>query len=165
MFSRNARRDKDTVELLLDGDVPAGGKPELDDEVLIEDEVFIEDEPEDMDADLESQAADYMADNDAWMYGPNASAVIEILDTLEDVVPADAKLFAECWLEIPKSDRDQARKSARKLAENDEDLYRYLQLAREAVGTWLAVKSAYPEFVERGARVGPHLHADRRSRP
>src|SRR5450830_890135 len=36
--------------------------------------------PEDMTADLNSQAADYLADNDVWMYGPNADAVLEILD-------------------------------------------------------------------------------------
>jgi chemotaxis protein histidine kinase CheA len=144
MFIRNERQDKGKFDLRLDGEMV--GDKSAEDGELVEDEV-LEDEPEDMDADLESQAADYMADNDVWMYGPNAGAVLEILDTLEDVVPADARLFAECWLEIPKSDRDQARKASRKLAENDEDLYRYLQLAREGVATWLAVKSAYPEYV------------------
>jgi len=35
----------------------------------------------------------------------------------------------------------------RKIAEEDEELARYLQLAREAVGTWMAVTGPYPEFV------------------
>ncbi len=100
-----------------------------------------------MTADLESQAADYLADNDVWMYGPNAVAVLDILDRLEELVPAEARRLAEAWLAIPKSDRDQARKAARKLAEEDLELGRHLQLAREAVGTWMAVTGPFPEFV------------------
>ena len=107
----------------------------------------IEDQPEDMTADLESQAADYLKDNDAWMYGPNAAAVLDILDRLEGFGPDEAKPLAEAWLAIPKSDRDRARKAAQKLAENDEEIYRYLQLAREAVGTWAAVTGPFPDFV------------------
>jgi hypothetical protein len=121
----------------LDAEDPAG---ELDGDEL-------EDEAEDTTADLDSQAADYFADNDAWMYGPNASAVIEILDWLEEIVPAEARPLADAWLAIPKSDRDRARKAARKLAENDLELNRYLQLAREAVSTWMSVASALPDFI------------------
>jgi hypothetical protein len=121
------------------------------DDVVDFDEEFsanpIEDQPEDMTADLESQAADYLKDNDAWMYGPNAAAVLDILDRLEGFGPDEAKPLAEAWLAIPKSDRDRARKAAQKLAENDEEIYRYLQLAREAVGTWAAVTGPFPDFV------------------
>jgi hypothetical protein len=105
------------------------------------------DQPEDMSADLDSQAADYLADNDIWMYGPSAEDVVEILDRLEEITPKEARPLAEAWLEIPKSDRDHARKSARKLTENEVDLTRYLQLAREAVGTWMSVTGPFPEFV------------------
>ena len=146
MFRRGDRRDKaeapDDVraaedEGLLDDDELAEG----------EEEGELEDQPEDMTADLESQAADYLADNDVWMYGPNAVAVLDILDRLEELVPAEARRLAEAWLAIPKSDRDQARKAARKLAEEDLELGRHLQLAREAVGTWMAVTGPFPEFV------------------
>ena len=119
---------------------------ELDEELPVDDETA-EDQPEDMTADLESQAADYLKDNDAWMYGPNAAAVLDILDRLEGFGPDEAKPLAEAWLAIPKSDRDRARKAAQKLAENDEEIYRYLQLAREAVGTWAAVTGPFPDFV------------------
>ena len=107
----------------------------------------IEDQPEDMTADLESQAADYLKDNDAWMYGPNAAAVLDILDRLEGFGPDEARPLAEAWLAIPKSDRDRARKASQKLAESDTEVYRYLQLAREAVGTWAAVTGPFPDFV------------------
>ena len=102
---------------------------------------------EDLTADLDSQAADYFADNDVWMYGPNAPAVLEILDWLEEIVPAEARPLADAWLAIPKSDRDRARKAARKIAEDDLEMYRHLQLAREAVTTWMSVAAAYPDFV------------------
>jgi len=81
------------------------------------------------------------------MYGPNAEAVLEILDRLEEIVPDDARYLTEAWLAIPKSDRDRARKAVRKLAEDDEEIARHLQLVREAVGTWMAVTGSYPEFV------------------
>jgi hypothetical protein len=117
---------------------------ELDEELAAD---SIEDQPEDMTADLESQAADYLKDNDAWMYGPNAEAVIEILDRLEELGPDEARPLAEAWLAIPKSDRDRARKASQKVAENDPEIYRYLQLAREAVSTWAAVTGPFPDFV------------------
>ncbi len=100
-----------------------------------------------MTADLESQAADYLADNDVWMYGPNAVDILAILDRLEDLDPADARPVAEAWLAVPKSDREKARKALRKILETDLELGRHYQMAREAVGTWLAVKSPFPEFV------------------
>jgi hypothetical protein len=103
--------------------------------------------PEDMTADLESQAADYLAGNDVWMYGPNAEAVLEILDRLEEIVPAEARPLAEAWQAIPKSDREKARKAIRKLTENDEEMLRFVQMAREAVGTWMSVTGPFPEFV------------------
>jgi hypothetical protein len=144
MFWRRDRRDK--------ADDPDGVREEaadeqLDDVEAAEDMEGSGDRPEDVTADLESQAADYLADNDVWMYGPNAPAVLEILDRLEEIVPEEARPLSDAWLAIPKSDREQARKSARKLAEEDEELARYLQLAREAVGTWMSVTGPYPEFV------------------
>ena len=105
------------------------------------------DQPEDMTADLDSQAADYLAGNDVWMYGENAEAVLEILDRLEDMVPDEARPLTDAWLAIPKSDRDSARKAVRKLTEDDEETTRHLQLVREAVGAWMAVTASYPEFV------------------
>jgi hypothetical protein len=121
----------------------------LDDDAELDEEpaAQLEDQPEDMTADLDSQAADYLAGNDVWMYGPNAEAVLEILDRLEEIVPDDARPLTEAWLAIPKSDRDRARKAVRKLAEDDEEIFRHLQLVREAVGTWMAVTGSYPEFV------------------
>ena len=145
MFRRRDRRDKEEAP----DEVPATGEGledlEDEDEETVESE--LEDQPEDMTADLESQAADYLADNDAWMYGPNAEAVLEILDRLEELTPAEARPLAEAWLAIPKSDRDRARKAARKLGEDDLELGRHLGLAREAVGTWMAVTGPFPEFV------------------
>jgi len=73
--------------------------------------------------------------------------VLEILDWLEEIVPSEALPLAEAWLAIPKSDRDRARKAARKIAEEDLELGRHLQLAREAVTTWMSVAAAYPDFV------------------
>lgn len=148
MFRRRDRRDKPEAE----DEVPATREDlqdlqdlEDEDEEPVEGE--LEDRPEDMTADLESQAADYLADNDVWMYGPNAEAVLEILDRLEELTPAEARPLAEAWLAIPKSDRDRARKAARKLGEDDLELGRHLGLAREAVGTWMAVTGPFPEFV------------------
>jgi hypothetical protein len=100
-----------------------------------------------MTADLESQAADYLAGNDVWMYGPNAGAVLEILDRLEEISPTEARPLAEAWLEVPKSDRELARKAVRKIYESDDEAARHLQLVREAVGTWMAVTAGYPEYV------------------
>ncbi|MGD0122395.1 MAG: hypothetical protein ABSC46_07535 [Candidatus Limnocylindrales bacterium] len=142
MFRRRDRRDKaEAPDEVLAADED---REDAEDEVV---ENELEDQPEDMTADLESQAADYLADNDAWMYGPNAEAVLEILDRLEELTPAEARPLAEAWLAIPKSDRDRARKAARKLGEDDLELGRHLQLAREAVGTWMAVTGPFPEFV------------------
>lgn len=106
-----------------------------------------EDRPEDLTADLESQAADYLADNDVWMYGANAEDVLAILDRLEDLTPAEARPIAEAWLAVPKADREKARKAVRKIVETEPEPARHYQMAREAVGTWLAVKSQFPEYV------------------
>jgi hypothetical protein len=152
MFRGRNRREKADAADEIDSqviDLEAGDEADEADEEELDDELEDElgDQPEDMTADLESQAADYLAGNDVWMYGPNAEAVLEILDRLEDIVPAEAAPIAEAWQEIPKSDREHARKAARKIVENDEDLTRYLQLSREAVGSWLAVTGPYPEYV------------------
>ena len=104
--------------------------------------------PEDMTADLESQAADFMADNDAWMYGPNAATVLAMLDRLEEMAPEQARPLARAWQVAPKASREIARKAARKLTENDEEIARYLGLAREQVGSWVAVKADYPPYRE-----------------
>jgi hypothetical protein len=143
MFRRRDRRDNPDA-------TDASPEPEADVQLeeLDEDELEeLEDRPEYTTADLESQAADYLADNDVWMYGPNAEAVLEILEQLEEIGPEEARPLSEAWLAIPKSDRERARKAARKLAETDEDIARYLQLVREAVGTWMAVTGPFPEFV------------------
>ena len=147
MFRRRDRRDKaETPDSAPAAD--AGIEiDEFEDGEAVEEDAEQEDQPEDMTADLESQAADYLADNDVWMYGPNAEAVLEILDRLEDLNPAEARPLAEAWLAIPRSDRERARKAARKLGEDDAELGRHLQLAREAVGAWMAVTGPYPEFV------------------
>ena len=137
------RQDRDSRDEDPAGDAPAGQTPageELDGDEL-------DDLAEDTTADLDSQAAEYFANNDVWMYGPNATAVLEILDWLEEIVPSEARPLAEAWLAIPKSDRDRARKAARKIAENDLEMGRHLQLAREAVTTWMSVAAAYPDFV------------------
>jgi hypothetical protein len=144
MFRRRDRRDDDPKAqdaVIVDGE-------ELEQDLEDEDLESLEDQPEDMDADLEAQAADYLADNDTWMYGPNAAAVIEILDRLEDVGPAEARPIADAWLEIPRADRDKARKAVRKIYEGDGEAARHLQLAREAVGTWMAVAAGYPEHAK-----------------
>ena len=150
------RRDRDSRDDDAAGEAPAGEAPadadldeaEFEDEFEDEAEVPAGEElPEDMTADLDSQAADYFADNDVWMYGPNAAAVLEILDWLEEIVPSEAVPLAEAWLAIPKSDRDRARKAARKIVEDDLEMGRHLQMAREAVTTWMSVAAAYPDFV------------------
>jgi hypothetical protein len=102
--------------------------------------------PEDMTADLESQAEDFMADNDVWMYGPNATTVLEMLDRLEEMGPDEARPLALAWQAAAKSGREAARKTIRKLAEEDEEVNRYLGLAREQVGSWVAVKAEYPPY-------------------
>ncbi len=153
MFRRRDRREEASAsEGELSAEVEAGSdepeeldKDEFEDDDLEDDD--LEDRPEDVTADLESQAADYLAGNDVWMYGPNAEAVLEILDRLEELVPAEARPLADAWQAIPKSDRDHARKEARRLAEVDEEIGRHLQLVREAVGSWMAVTGPYPEFV------------------
>jgi hypothetical protein len=101
-----------------------------------------------MDADLESQAADYMAGNDLWLYGPNARDVLDVLDRLEDVGPEDGGAIAAAWVALPKSDREAARKGARKIVEQELELGRQVRMAREEVGAWLAVAAEYPEFVK-----------------
>ncbi len=135
----------------------AGGVDGLDasDEDESEDDASEDEESEDgaLDpeysaADLASQAADYLADNDVWMYGTNAPDAIAILDALEDAGAEELVPLAEAWRVLPKSDRDAARKAVRKIAETDLEAGRHLQMAREAVGTWLAVAAGYPEFVK-----------------
>jgi hypothetical protein len=154
MFRRGDRRDKGDAaqESERDSLVDDGtelGEDELDDDLEDGDleDGDLEDQPEDMTADLQSQAADYLAGNDVWMYGPNAGAVLEILDRLEEISPTEARPLAEAWLAIPKSDRELARKAVRKLYESDNETARHLQLVREAVGTWMAVTAGYPEYV------------------
>jgi hypothetical protein len=104
--------------------------------------------PEDMSGDLESQAEDFMADNDVWMYGPNATTVLEMLDRLEEMEPDQARPLAAAWQAAPKAGREAARKTIRKLAEEDEEVNRYVGLAREQVGSWVAVKAEYPPYRE-----------------
>ncbi len=145
MFRRRDRRDKAEAAEKVRQDALVEEPEELD---AYRPNEELEDEPEDMTADLESQAADYLADNDSWMYGSSAEAVLEILDRLEDIVPAEARLIAEAWLEVPRSDRERARKAVRKLYESDEETARHVQMAREAVGTWMAVTAGYPEYVK-----------------
>jgi hypothetical protein len=143
MFRGRNRRDKADAPDELDAEPTDAPDDGAEDDA----ESGLEDRPEDMTADLESQAADYLAGNDVWMYGPNAEEVLLILDRLEEIGPDDARPLAAAWLEVPKSDRDRARKAAQKLAEGDEEIARYLQLAREAVSTWAAVTGPYPEYV------------------
>ena len=157
MSARRARRDKAETkkvtrrspagahEPAVDEDLEAG----LDEAELEEAEDAVgEDEPEDMDADLEAQAADYLAGNDVWMYGPNAEAVMEILDELEETGPTGARFVAEAWLEIPRAERERARRTVRRIYEADAEANRHLQLAREAVATWMAVAAGYPDHVK-----------------
>jgi hypothetical protein len=139
-------------ELLTPAEL-AGGVDELDkiDEPEEDDDEFEDEEsldPEFSPAELESQAADYLADNDTWMYGPNAAEVVAILDILEDAGPDELGPLATAWRDLPRSDREAARKSVRKILEKDLEAGRYIQMAREAVGTWLAVAAGFPEFVK-----------------
>jgi hypothetical protein len=132
-----------------DGDAGLGEEPAVDDEPETKSEgEDAEDQPEDMEADLRSQAADYLADNDVWLYGPHAKEVLEVLDRLEEVGPDDAESIAQAWRSAPKSDRDPARKAVRKLADSDEEIARHVQMVREEIGAWLAVAAEYPEFVK-----------------
>jgi hypothetical protein len=135
------RRDRNSAEAGDDRPID-GADPEL------EDESADEDAPEDTAADLDSQAADYLADNDAWLYGPYATAVLEVLDRLEAVGPDDAGIIAEVWRSGPKADRDAARKAARKLTEADAEAARHVSTAREEIGAWLAIASEFPEFTK-----------------
>jgi hypothetical protein len=143
MFRRRDRDSRDNAGEVLDTDPDAEDVPETEDEAA-----GPADEPEDMDADLESQAADYLADNDVWLYGPRAKDVLEALERLEEVDPHDAEAIAEAWRISSKSDRDAARKTVRKLTERDEEMARHVQMAREEIGGWLAVAAEYPEFVK-----------------
>ena len=149
MFRRRDRRDKDEAAQESEQDSLVDDGAELGEDELADDleDGDLEDQPEDMTADLDSQAADYLAGNDVWMYGPNAAAVLEILDRLEEISPTEARPLAEAWLAVPKSDRELARKAVRKLYESDNETARHLQLVREAVGTWMAVTAGYPEYV------------------
>lgn len=147
MFRRRDRRSPDETARDLPDDK---AEPELDDEIESEGEEGAEGmpEPEETDADLESQAADYMADNDVWLYGPNATAVLELLDRLEEVGPDDAGVIADAWKGASKSDREAARRAARKLTERDEEIARNVRMAREEIGAWLAVAAEYPEYAK-----------------
>jgi hypothetical protein len=147
MARRRDRRSPDESATDLPDDKV---EPELDDEIEAEGEEGAEGlpEPEEMNADLDSQAADYMADNDVWLYGPNATAVLELLDRLEEVGPDDAGVIADTWKDGSKSDRDAARKAARKLTERDEEIARNVRMAREEIGAWLAIAAEYPEFAK-----------------
>ena len=128
MFRRSDRRSKADDES-IDETPTADGEPESVD--AVEDGADVtEDQPEDMDADLESQAADYLADNDAWLYGPYAKDVLEVIDRLEEVGPDDAEAIAEAWRSAPKADREAARKAVRKLTERDLEMGRHVQMAR-----------------------------------
>ena len=118
-----------------------------------------------MDADLESQAADYLADNDVWLYGPHAKEVLEVLERLEEVDPDDAEAIAEAWRSASRPDRDAARKAVRKLIEADEEIARHVQMAREEIGAWLAVAAEYPGIRQGGPELGSHLLAGERRRP
>ena len=145
MFRRRDGRSGDDARKGLDEDSDVEGPPEA--EYDGEDTESLA-EPEDMDADLEGQAADYLADNDVWLYGPYAKEVLEVLDRLEEVSPDDAEAIADAWRTAPKADREAARKAVRKLTERDEEVGRHVQMAREEIGAWLAVAAEYPEYVK-----------------
>jgi hypothetical protein len=145
MFRRRDRRSPGDGEEGRDNDLEVEGTPGAESDSEAADAV---DQPEDMAADLESQAADYLADNDTWLYGPYAKAVLEVLGRLEEVGPGDAEPIAEAWRSASKPDRDTARKAVRKLTERDEEAARHVQMAREEIGAWLAVAAEYPEFVK-----------------
>jgi hypothetical protein len=121
-------------------------------EAQAEDEAPTEDAPEDTEADLDSQAADYLADNDLWLYGPNAQDVLDVLDRLEEIQPSEASAIAEAWRGAPRSDREAARKAARRIVEGEGqgegEEGRQVRMAREEVGAWLTVASGYPEYTK-----------------
>ena len=151
MFRRSDRRSKDGDDGLDEGGLDEGGLDEgmeVGDAEAEDDAGAAEDRPEDMGADLESQAADYLADNDVWLYGPYAKEVLEVIDRLEEVGPDDAEAIADSWRSASRSDRDTARKAVRKLTERDEEMARHIQMAREEIGAWLAVAAEYPEYVK-----------------
>jgi hypothetical protein len=158
MFRRRGKGDTGADTPTDFGDEPltpaelAGGIDALDrvDEDEDEDDLdgAAELDPEYSADELESQAADYLADNDVWMYGTNAPDVVAILDALEDSGADELVPLAQAWRAVLKSDREAARKAVRKLTETDLEASRHLQMAREAVGTWLAVAAGYPEFVK-----------------
>jgi len=62
--------------------------------------------------------------------------------------PEDASVIADAWKGSSKADRDAARKAARKLAEQDEEIARNVRMAREEIGAWLAVAAEYPEYAK-----------------
>jgi len=102
-----------------------------------------------MDADLESQAADYLADNDVWLYGPHAKEILEVLERLEEVDPDDAEAIAEAWRSASKPDREAARKAVRKLIESDEEIARHVQMAREEIGACWPSRPSIPNTSKR----------------
>ncbi len=152
------RDRKDDLDLELDEAEPqetdedesAGVEGELDEGEAEDSELesgeLDEDEPEDTNADLDRQAADYLADNDTWLYGPNAADVLDILERLDDLGPEQGEVIANAWLAVPKSDRDAARKEVRKIVEREDELSRQVSMAREEVGSWMSVAAEYPEF-------------------
>ncbi|MGD0861448.1 MAG: hypothetical protein ABSA21_01635 [Candidatus Limnocylindrales bacterium] len=146
MFRRRDRSSPEAADRPRDGAEPdADEGPEAEDAAA---DAAEQPAPEDVDVDLDSQAADYLADNDAWLYGPNAVAVLAVLDRLEEVGPDDAATIAEEWRSAPRSDRDAARKAARKLTEADAEMARHVQMAREEIGAWLSVAAEYPEYAK-----------------
>jgi hypothetical protein len=99
-------------------------------------------------ADPETNAAEFLAENDAWMFGSNCRPIVAILERLEEIGPADGGPIADAWDDAPRSERDSARKLARKAVDFESDAERHLQMARESVGTWLAVAANRPEFLK-----------------
>lgn len=102
---------------------------------------------EDTTADLESQAADFLADNDLWVYGPQAQDVLDVLDLLENMGPGQAKEIAEAWNEVGRPEREKAHKAVARFYESDKQLRRYISNARDEVSNWLGVMSPFPAFV------------------
>ncbi len=137
--------DVEALEAVDEDEAAAEGLDEEDEED--EDEEDEEPEPEDMTADLEAQAREFMADNDVWMYGDNARDVIAVLDRLEDVGPYEAEILVDLWQEITRSERELARKGIRRVVESDEEAERHVRLAREAIGNWVAVASDDPRHL------------------
>ena len=96
----------------------------------------------------QDETADFLADNEVWMYGTRAPEVLAVLDRLEEMGPQDGRLVADAWQAVPKADRENARKVVKRVVLIGGDPERYLQIAREAVGTWLAVAVNRPEFLK-----------------